>query len=178
MNNLTKNEAGFGIVESILIAFVLVLLGMVGFMVHESHNKTASNSTPKANTTASSFSDNDVVDDLYTLEKALIVYSQESTGGVGMKLPSKLTDLKVQGLKGKLADYAYNYIQQATDGGPTISYKICATFHSRSPKLDDPNYQPYYSYEGPEAYTYHDKGNQCFENAYYKSSSNIKLTSS
>jgi hypothetical protein len=45
MNKISKNENGFGAIESLLIVAVVVLLGAVGYMVYKNHNKTTNSST-------------------------------------------------------------------------------------------------------------------------------------
>jgi len=45
MVKLNNNEKGFGIIEGLLIVAVVVLLGYVGYMIYENHNKTTSSAT-------------------------------------------------------------------------------------------------------------------------------------
>jgi hypothetical protein len=122
--------------------------------------------------TRSKVSDSDTEADLYTIEKAVLSYPANNSGNA---LPATLNQVNISGLHGKVADYRYSPIQQSTGGGPTISYKICAVFATKSSKLDSASYQSYFQYSSPEGYTYHEAGTQCFSNEYYKDESHIKL---
>lgn len=101
----------------------------------------------------SNLTDAEIAQDLALLEKAVWDY--------GRLLPENLHSMKTGGLKGNVQDYDYHLTQQY-EGGPGEAFALCATFHYRSQKIDDPGFQYYYYYNSPEAYTYHSKGKQCF----------------
>lgn len=107
-------------------------------------------------------SDEYKISDLYAIEVALVAYSNESKD-----LPASLDALKIHKLSGDLGDY--NYRRLDSEGNITTrSYEICAAFHVSGGEL----------YAGtiggtPEAYKYHRKGSQCYNNSIYKGSSHV-----
>jgi hypothetical protein len=150
--------------RAVVITFTLILILGLGYLV-----------TQKGVIILSKFAIEDKykAEDLYRTQEAIIDYFNKNR-----KLPASLADLNLN-LKGKVSDYNYSYESATTNGGPTVGYKICATFKTPGLSTDNLNLAPGQDFydlgSEPSAYLYHRKGQQCFANAYYKGTSHVQL---
>lgn len=128
-----------------LLAIVLIAAILAGFTILKPGTAT---------------SDTARMDDLYTIELAVnkVIGSQ--------KLPSSLGSLKLTNLHGELSDYEYKDYKLTHFGG---DYTLCASFKNQGEKTTE----SYYTYEGLEAYKFHNKGKTCFKNSFYRDGSHI-----
>jgi hypothetical protein len=115
-------------------------------------------------------SDESKIQDLFTLETAINnYYETHFMPRAGSSLPASLGDLKINGLQNSIDIYKYKAIRPTPNGGPTVNYELCTNFSTASPGP-----KPAGTIGGtPDAYRWHKKGQQCFENSYYKSGSHI-----
>ena len=144
----TKKD--LAIASFIVLAVILVLFS--GVLTHKQSHTSKDANTVKEQ-------------DLYIINSAVESY----IGSHGYELPNKLADLNINNLEGNQADYDYTYSSRSSNGGPTLSYSICASFtkvgsgQAFTGTVDNE----------PIIYTIHKTGKTCFYNEYYKSSSHI-----
>ncbi len=102
--------------------------------------------------------------DLYNLNAAMEGYIRRTN-----TLPRTLADLGLTDLKRPISTYTYTYTSRTYNGGPTLSYSLCAVFNRIGTG------QPYVGVRNndPSIYTIHKYGTNCYANGYYRGDSHI-----
>jgi hypothetical protein len=151
-----KKMKRFSIHRSHLITFFIGVMSLVvivaAFIVFSSRS--------------SNISDEARMQDLQLIETALVKSDNDQIPSE-RKMPTKLSELNIVGLQGKLAEYEYKDYKAGYQGS---SYTLCAKFRQQGEKkLND-----YFTGSGIEVYNIHNKGKTCFNNSIYKGSSHIR----
>ena len=110
--------------------------------------------------------DMDTSQDLYKIQTSIIQYLNSHRVNSQATLPMSLHDAGIKGLKHNLSSYEYSYKNLTSNGGPTYSFQLCATFSAAGSS----NYS---GGDSVEVYQKHQKGKQCFSDEYYKSESHV-----
>jgi hypothetical protein len=134
--------------RAVILAAGLLILAFLGYLGNGFFGHTTNDSA--------------VEHDLVNIENTVLNYAQKHG-----ELPLSLTDLHISHLNGKIKDYHYTADHPKYEGGPNISYEVCAKFKNKGAAFSTG------STSGIDAYSQHRKGTQCFNNGIYKSESHV-----